>query len=162
MDMNKKIVITIIVIIIVFAMAIGVYLSHKPMAPEAKNRLYFGFDVRLSPKEDARLYEPFIEYLSKKTGYIFKIKFTNEYEDTQENLGRGYTQFAALGAVSYIKANKDYGVKIIVRGLNKENKAEYQAIIFIHPDSDIKHQRTLLCLWFRRLNSGAFNTKKDV
>lgn len=105
---------------------------------EPRNMLFVGFDLRLSPEEDAKLYEPFMDYLSKKTGYDFRLRFTSEYEDTQENLGTGKVQFAAIGAVSYINAVNKYGAKILARGLNKNNEAMYQSIIFTRPDSDIR------------------------
>lgn len=105
----------------------------------SQNRVvYFGFDLRLNPKEDVRIYVPLMRYLSEKTGYTFKIRFTREYESTQENLGRGVTQFAILGPVSCIQAHRSYGVIPLVRGLNEEGRGEYQAAIFTRPDSKIK------------------------
>ena len=99
--------------------------------------VYFGFDLRLSPKEDARIYAPFLQYLSEETGRTFKIHFTSEYETTQDNLGKGITQFAALGALSYLKAHDDHGVICIARGLNADGRGEYCAAIVTRPDSDI-------------------------
>ena len=83
---------------------------------------YFGFDLRLSPQEEVEIYLTFLEYLSEKTGYTFKIRFTTNYESTQENLGKGVTQFAALGALSYIQALERDGVVPIARGLNEKGK----------------------------------------
>jgi len=85
--------------------------------------VYFGFDLRSSPKEDARIYAPFLQYLSEETGRTFKIHFTSEYETTQDNLGCGITRFAALGALSHIKAHDEYGTICLVRGLNAEGRA---------------------------------------
>lgn len=105
--------------------------------------VYFGFDLRLSPKEDVRIYIPFLQYLSEETGRTFKIHFTSEYDTTQDNLGKGITQFAALGALSYLKAHDEYGAVCLVRGLNAECKDKYRAAIVTHPDSDIKQIRDL-------------------
>jgi len=99
--------------------------------------IYFGFDLRLSPKEDARIYTPFLQYLSEETGQTFKIRFTPEYASTQDELGQGITRFAALGGLSYIQAHENYGVTCIARGVNEEGSGEYRAAIITRPDSDI-------------------------
>jgi phosphonate transport system substrate-binding protein len=62
-----------------------------------KEPVYFGFDLRLGPKEDVKIYTPFLKYLDDATGKQFRLKFTEKYEDTVENLGSGATQFAAIG-----------------------------------------------------------------
>ena len=99
--------------------------------------IYFGFDLRLSPKEDARIYSPFLQYLSEETGHTFKIHFTHEYGNTVDDLGEGVTQFAALGALSYINAHERYGATCLVRGLNADGRDEYRAAIVTCPDSNI-------------------------
>lgn len=105
--------------------------------------VYFGFDLRLSPKEDVRIYTPFLQYLSEETGRTFKIHFSSEYDTTQDNLGKGNTQFAALGALSYLKAYDEYGVVCLVRGLNAECRDKYRAAIVTPPDSDINQIKDL-------------------
>ncbi len=105
--------------------------------------VYFGFDLRLSPKEEVRIYTPFLQYLSEETGRTFKIHFTSEYDTTQDNLGKGITQFAALGALSYLKAHNEYGAVCLVRGLNAECKDKYRAAIVTGPDSNINQIKDL-------------------
>jgi len=135
--MNKNTLITsVILITATIATVLILVLPNSNTAPP--ERFYFGFDSRLGQKEDELLYRPLMKYLSDETGYDFRIRFTSGYETTQENLGKGYTHFAALGAVSYIKAREQYGVNILVRGLNKANKAEYQSLIFTYPDNEIE------------------------
>ena len=68
--------------------------------------LKFGFDLRLGPREDVRIYLPFMRYLEQNTGNRFSLRFTEKYEDTVENLGKGITHFAALGPVNCVLANK--------------------------------------------------------
>jgi len=124
--------------LLVVALIGGWYLNKTYKELVVKPKLYFGFDVRLGTNEDEKLYQPLMEYLSQKTGYNFQLRFTKQYEDTQENLGKDYVQFAAMGAVSFIKSNQNYHTQVLVRGLNEENKAQYQSIIFTTPNSDIK------------------------
>lgn len=107
------------------------------VTPEDTDVVYFGFDQRLSPKEDARIYAPFLQYLSNETGRTFKIRFTPDYAETQDELGKGITHFAALGGLSYIQAHEKYGVISIARGLNVEGRGDYRAAIVTRPDSDI-------------------------
>lgn len=100
--------------------------------------LTFGFDLRASPQEDARQYLPFLNYLERETGYKFKLHFTPSNKDIADDIGNNNVQFAALGAVSFLKANTQYGVIPLVRGVNLEGKAEYQSVFVVTPKSRIK------------------------
>ncbi|MFN3479685.1 MAG: phosphate/phosphite/phosphonate ABC transporter substrate-binding protein, partial [Thermodesulfovibrionales bacterium] len=105
--------------------------------------LRFGFDLRLGPKEDVRIYLPFLRYLEHNTGNRFSLRFTEKYEDTVENLGKGITHFAALGPVNCILANKRYGTGCLVMGLNSDGKPEYRAVIFTSINSPIESLKDL-------------------
>ena len=100
--------------------------------------LYFGFDLRASPQEDSRQYQPFLRYLEKSTGYKFELRFTPQNKSIIDELGNGKVHFAAMGAVSYIQGNKKYGITGLVRGLNQLGKAKYQSMIVVNPNSLIK------------------------
>lgn len=97
----------------------------------------FGFDIRSGPAEDARQYTPFLKYLAQQTGYEFKLHFTPQNSNTIEEIGKGASDFAAMGAEGYLKAQQKYGATSLVRGMNKFNKAEYQSLIVVQPDSRI-------------------------
>ena len=98
---------------------------------------YFGFDVRASAKEDARQYLPFLDYLHHKTGYRFKLRFTPKDSDLATDIGNGRIHFAALGAVSYIRANRKYGAVTLVRGVNQQGKDRYRAVLVVKPTSEV-------------------------
>ncbi|RJQ54857.1 MAG: phosphate/phosphite/phosphonate ABC transporter substrate-binding protein [Nitrospiraceae bacterium] len=100
--------------------------------------LKFGFDLRLNPKEDVKIYLPFLRYLEQSTGNKFSLRFTERYEDTVENLGKGIIHFAALGPVNSVLARKKYGANCLVMGLNSEGKPRYRAVIFTKTGSPIK------------------------
>jgi len=104
-----------------------------------ENTFNFGFDLRASPQEDARQYLPFLNYLEKETGYRFKFHFTSKAHNIVDELGKNHVQFAAIGATSLILANRQYGVIPVVRGLNLQNKAEYQSFFVVLPSSKIQH-----------------------
>jgi phosphonate transport system substrate-binding protein len=107
------------------------------------NTLWFGFDLRLGPKEEVQIYTPFLRYLEKTTGKRFRIRFTENYEDTIENLGKGITHFAAIGTLSYAIGSDKYGTKYLVSGVNKDGDPRYHSIIFTRPDSSIEEMSDL-------------------
>jgi phosphonate transport system substrate-binding protein len=105
--------------------------------------LKFGFDLRLGPKEDIKIYLPFLRYLEQNTGNKFSIKFTEKYENTVENLGKGITHFAALGPVNCVLAKKRYGTGCLVMGLNDAGRPEYRSVIFTRSDSSVNTLKDL-------------------
>ncbi|MGP8330524.1 MAG: phosphate/phosphite/phosphonate ABC transporter substrate-binding protein [Methanosarcinaceae archaeon] len=102
------------------------------------NVLFFGYDPRSSPQEDARQYLPLLKYLTKATGYKFKLYFTTRRNQTIEALGKGEIHFTAFGAGSYIVAHEKYGIIPLVHGLNKKGKPEYRSVIFVAANSPIQ------------------------
>lgn len=105
--------------------------------------LWFGFDLRLGPKEDVRIYLPFLKYLEAATGRHFRIKFSEKYEDTVEDLGKGVTHFAAVGTLSYVIGEARYGIRYLVSGVNKEGDTTYNSIIFTAPNSKVHDLKEL-------------------
>lgn len=113
-------------------------LNNVQSQHKSQDSYIFGFDLRASPQEDARQYLPFLAYLEKTTGYKFKLQFTPQKLDIAEEVGKNKVQFAALGAVSFIKSNSKYGTIPLVRGINSKGKAEYQSVFVVSPVSKIK------------------------
>ncbi len=113
-------------------------LSDATVEQPQRNTLLFGFDLRLGPKEEVLIYTPFLRYLERETGRRFRIMFTEKYEDTIDNLGKGITHFAAVGTLSYVIGKDKYGIKYLVSGVNKEGDPRYQSTIFTSPDSGIE------------------------
>lgn len=105
--------------------------------PSDPDVLRFGFDLRLSPKEDVAIYLPFLRYLERETGLKFDLDFTANYQETVENLGKGITSFAALGPVNCILARNRYDVGCLVTGLNTEGSSQYKAVIVTRMDSPL-------------------------
>lgn len=103
-----------------------------------QNTLWFGFDLLLGPKEEVMIYTSFLNYLEKATGRRFRIKFTEKYEDTVENLGRGITHIAAVGTLNYVIGAEKYGIKYLASGVNQDGDPQYHAVIFTRPNSSIR------------------------
>ncbi len=110
------------------------YKSKRQPSPQI---YYFGFDLRLSAKDDVKIYLPFLKYLTDNTNIPFSLKLSERYESNLENLGRGDIHFAALGPVSAVIAMDKYNARCLVMGLNHESRPEYRAVIFTTPESII-------------------------
>lgn len=109
------------------------------VAATPAERVYkVGFDPRLDPCEDARIYAPLMDYLSRKTGKRFELRFTKSGENIIDNLGKGVVDFALLGGVSYVRAHEWYGATPLVRGLSAAGSDTYRGAIITQPDSRIR------------------------
>ena len=78
----------------------------------------FGFDLRLDPKDDYKIYLPFIQYLTEATGLKFSIVITADYEETIKNLSQWITDLK--------KVNKEL--------LNEVSELEDNVADFVHND----------------------------
>jgi len=111
----------------------------KHQAEYTSGTYHFGFDLRASPQEDAAQYLPFLNYLEATTGYHFEIHFTPQDSSAADELGQNHTQFAAMGASSFLYAESRYGAKLLVRGLNSKAKAEYQSVFVVKPGGGLRN-----------------------
>lgn len=112
-------------------------LQKKRAVKSKENMIIFGFDLRRSVEEDTRQYVPFLNYLERTTGYRFDLRFTPEDATIADDLGRGVIHFGAVGADTYLMTKARYGAIIVVRGLNSEERAEYQSVFIARPGSSI-------------------------
>lgn len=110
---------------------------------ESDQIFLFGFDPRASLQEDARQYQPLLNYLENATGYHFHLALTRKGERLDEKIGRGEVHFGAVGAVTQIKLQERYGARPVVRGLNAMGKATYQSVIVVLPDSPLQRVEEL-------------------
>lgn len=109
---------------------------------DMKKSLTFCFDRRLDPYEEIKTYGSFLDYLEKETGLDFTLLFSESYQETIENIGAGKAQFAFMGGLSFLKAEHDYGVRMLAKGLGQNEKGNYRAAIIVKNSSPIKK----LCL----------------
>lgn len=101
--------------------------------------LKFCFDRRLDPWEEIKIYGSFLDYLEKETGFDFTLLFSKDYRETIENIGTGKAQFAIIGGLSFLKAEHDYGVRMLAKGLGRNGKGDYRAAIIVKKSSPIKN-----------------------
>ena len=125
------------------------------LRPEGDGRLYVGFDRRLEPKEDVKMYVPLLNYLERTTSFRFQLRPTPKDGSIVDDLGRGTVQFAIVGTLSYLQAHSRYGVQPLVRGLNADGRDVYRAAIVTRPNSSIQ---SLADLRGKTLAFGAANS----
>lgn len=116
-------------------------ISADEYAPQ--DTLWFGFDLRIGPKEDARIYLPLLQYLENKTGRHFRLKFAEKHEDTVVDLGKGVTHFAAVNSLSYLVGESKYGIRYLASGVNAEGNTTYNSVIFTSPDNSLADLKAL-------------------
>lgn len=99
--------------------------------------LYVGFDRRLEPKENVRIYLPLLRYLERKTSLRFKLRLPPTGATVVDDLGNGNVQFAIVGPLTYLQAREQHVVQPLVRGLNEQRRGEYRAAIITRPSSPV-------------------------
>ena len=105
--------------------------------------LKFGFDLRLGPKEDVRIYLPFLKYLEQNSGNRFSIRFTENMKTQWKTLETALLTLLRWALLIVFWQRKKYGAGCLVMGLNSEGKPEYRAVIFTKIDSPIKNLKDL-------------------
>jgi phosphonate transport system substrate-binding protein len=105
---------------------------------ETDAEFLFGFDLRNGPREDAKQYLPLLDYLSRQTGYRFRLHFTEDAGDLLTELASGKLQFAAIGAGTYLTAQSDTTIIPLVRGVNAEGEPGYRSILIVAPESRLQ------------------------
>lgn len=112
----------------------------KPVEADAYR---FGFDLRSSPQEDSRQYQPLLDYLSNKTGLKFTLAFVRSDKPVAEQLASGAIDFAAAGAVTTIAVMRAGVAEPLVRGLSKDGHSTYRAAIVIPINSNATNLSSL-------------------
>lgn len=98
---------------------------------------YVGFDWRLEPSQDVKMYVPLLNYLERQTGYKFRLRVFPQDVDIAREMGAGQVQFSIIGPLSLLRAEK-YGVKALTIGITENGTSSYRAMIVTQPGSSIK------------------------
>lgn len=115
----------------------------RPPSTKAPNTYVFGFDRRLEPKEDVRIYETLLRYLEQRTDYHFLLHITPKGSDLVTDIGQGTVDFAVVGTLAYLQAYERHQAQMLVRGINTDGKSTYRAAIVTRPDSPITSMKDL-------------------
>lgn len=117
------------------------------------------FDLRISPLEDARQYQPLIDYLKQKTGHKFRLRFQTSSKQLEQAYVDGKVDFAIIGAGSYLALRKRAGILPLVRGLNSDGEPGYRSYLVARIDSPLQGIRSLVG---RRLALGDKNSTQGA
>ena len=109
----------------------------QEMVKTKADYFYVGFDRRLKPSEDVKMYLPLLTYLEHQTGYKFRLRVFPQNVDIAREMGAGHVQFAIIGPLSLLQAEK-YGVKNLAMGIQENGTSSYRAMIVSQLGSSIK------------------------
>ncbi|RMG03391.1 MAG: phosphate/phosphite/phosphonate ABC transporter substrate-binding protein [Nitrospirae bacterium] len=98
--------------------------------------LRFGVVPLQSPAEMFRKFIPLVEYLGRKTGKKIELKVGVDFQGAVKDIGEGITQLCFLTPSTYVIAHKNYGVRVLVKGLNR-GKPYHHSVIITRADSNI-------------------------
>lgn len=122
------------ILFIFMILTICIQFSGISFAREVK----FGVVGRYAATEIVKTHSPMLKYLSVKTGYDFAIKLAPTFDGVIDDLGKGITDIALLGPITYITAHEKYGAAPILKALDDKGKASYQSMIIVRSNNPFK------------------------
>lgn len=123
-----------------------------PASSAEKPVVYFGINLRYTPRMLYHRYQPLMDYLSSNTPYRFELKISQDYAEALKDLKEGRTLISSLGDGAFIDAIVRDGARPIVKPLNAEGKPLYRSAIVVPGNSTIK---SLVQLKGKRLAFGS-------
>ncbi|NOY40187.1 MAG: phosphate/phosphite/phosphonate ABC transporter substrate-binding protein [Nitrospirae bacterium] len=106
------------------------------ISTRTKKTLRLGVVPLESPADMYRKFTPLAEYLSRKTGKKVELKVGVDFNSAIEDIGSGVTQFCYMSPSTYIKANRNYGVRVIAKAL-RDGKPFHHSVIIARSDSPV-------------------------
>ena len=116
----------------------------------AKQEAIYKFAMVKGSAEDTKAQQAFIRYLSRSSGYSFKLVSPANNTRSVEQLGNDDVQFALLSTISLIPAMAEYGVQPIAKVAPPLHQGDVQALFIVPLNSpltklaDIKGQSLAL------------------
>uniref|UniRef100_C6DYX4 Phosphonate ABC transporter, periplasmic phosphonate-binding protein n=1 Tax=Geobacter sp. (strain M21) TaxID=443144 RepID=C6DYX4_GEOSM len=121
-------------------------LAH-PCLAGSKPVVFFGTNLRYSPRTMYARYQPLMDYLTENTPYRFELLISRDYRQAVNDLKEGRVLISSLGDGAFVDAMLLYGAVPIVKPLNQEGKPFYRAAIVVPRNSpalrikDLKNKR---------------------
>lgn len=109
---------------------------HDPKSE--KPRLFFGVISRYPPMEIFRGYQPFMDYLTRKTPYRFELRLSRTYDETVRQIVQGEVDFASVGKYVYIRVKEKHDIQCIARPYYASGNPFFYYTIVVDADSPIK------------------------
>lgn len=122
---------------LLLSLALLLHLGAEPCLAAGKPVVFFGINLRYSPRTMYLRYQPLMDYLTENTPYRFELKISRDYRDALEDFREGRAVISSLGDGAFIDAMLRYGAVPIVKPLNKEGKPVGRAAIVVPRDSSV-------------------------
>ncbi|MBV1951389.1 MAG: phosphate/phosphite/phosphonate ABC transporter substrate-binding protein [Cycloclasticus sp.] len=116
----------------------------------AKQEAIYKFAMVKGSAEDSKAQQAFIRYLSRSSGYSFKLVSLANNSRSVEQLGNDDVQFALLSTISLTPAMAEYGVQPLAKAAPPLHQGDVQALFVVPLNSpltkliDIKGQSLAL------------------
>ncbi|MBF0537440.1 MAG: phosphate/phosphite/phosphonate ABC transporter substrate-binding protein [Nitrospirae bacterium] len=113
--------------------------DRSGVARNARNgkTVYFGVIPRDNPRIIYEKYQPLLVFFAEKTPYKYELVLKKNYEETVNALGRGQTDVALLGPLTYLEAHSKYGAICILKSKGADGNADYTSVIIKRKDSPV-------------------------
>jgi phosphonate transport system substrate-binding protein len=114
------------------------------MAPDAwaqepdEKPLVLGVHPYLAPSELLRRFNPFAEYLARKTGRQIKVSISKDYQEHIARIGEGKVDLAYMGPASYVSLISTYGSLQLLAVHEVKGKSSFRGIIIKQAGSDLE------------------------
>lgn len=102
-----------------------------------KQVIKFGVIPWDNPRLAYEKYQPFLDYLGKKTGNRFELALKSSYQEVVNALGNGEFYLALLGPLTYLDAHSRFEALPIAKSTTRANEPFYQSVIVVGPESTI-------------------------
>lgn len=105
--------------------------------------VYFGVISRYPPRTIYEGYQPVMDYLSNNTPYEFRLKLSNSYEETIQQLEMGEVQLAFLGTYIFLTSFQEYGLDCVLKPISEQGEPYFYGTIITREDSGIEQPEDL-------------------
>lgn len=132
-----------VLILTIFVLFLLPLFPPESSAQPAAASLRFGIIPHRSHIGNEQAYSLLIDALEKATGFTINWVGSKSYTDVIENLRADKVDIAYLGPFAYVEAQDRFGVRLIVRTLDKERKEFYSSMIIARKDSGLNSLQDL-------------------
>jgi len=112
-------------------------IGHDALLPD--NFYFIGVDQQYKTIEGAKKHLALLAYLSKTTGFQFKLLYSPKSQSAAEMLGDDLVQFAMVDAISLVLAANEYGAEPLAR----ETALEKRTVFVVKGDSPLSNLKTV-------------------
>jgi phosphonate transport system substrate-binding protein len=119
------------------------YTSQINADNKEKPTVFFGVISRYPPRKIYEGYQPIMDYLSQNSDYSFKLKLSNSYDETIQQLVDDEVQLAFLGTYIYYNAYQTHKLICILKPFNEQGLPFLYTTIIAQKNSDIKSIKDL-------------------